>query len=169
MCARALLHGKERASRTNKGRRSAEWRTKWSIRFAARALPPQQPRGCGPSQTSVRSLRTNLLRDRSPSGAPPRLSPEASRLWLSPVPRFMGGDNRSAPRAASSSQTGVVAGRAGFRTARTRYAKPRAGTALAQPSGSHPECALRRARWTFLVRHAARDQEIPPTECIPLI
>jgi hypothetical protein len=39
-------------------------------------------------------------------------------LRLSPVPRFMVADNRSAPRAASSWQTGDVAGRASFRTAR---------------------------------------------------
>jgi hypothetical protein len=86
---------------------------------------------------------------------------KALRPWLSPVPRFMVADNRSAPRAASSWQTGDVAGRASFRTARTRSAKPRAGTALTPPSGSHPESALRRASRDLLVRGARRIQEIP--------
>jgi hypothetical protein len=95
------------------------------------------------------------------------LAKKASRPWLGPVPRFMEARRvfiPPAPRAASSSQTGVGAGRAGFRTARTRFAKPRAGTALAPPSGSHPECALRRARCVCLVRRAARDQETSPNE-----
>ena len=48
-------------------------------------------------------------------------------------------DNRSAPRAASSWQTGDVAGRASFRTARPRFAKPRTGTALAPLFRSHPD------------------------------
>jgi hypothetical protein len=61
-----------------------------------------------------------------------------------------------------------LAGRASFRTARTQFAKPRPGTALAPPSGSHPECALKRARWTLLVRRAARDQQIPPSRANPL-
>jgi hypothetical protein len=39
-----------------------------------------------------------------------------------------------------------LAGRASFRTARAQFAKPRPGTALTPPSGSHPECALGRAR-----------------------
>ena len=47
--------------------------------------------------------------------------------WLGPVPRFMVADNRSAPRAASSWQTGVVAGRASFRTARGRGYEPHPG------------------------------------------
>ena len=48
-------------------------------------------------------------------------------LWLSPVSRFMVADNRSAPRAASSWQTGDVAGRASFRTARGRSYEPHPG------------------------------------------
>jgi len=35
------------------------------------------------------AARMRSLRDRSPSGAPPRLSPKTSRPWLGPVPRFM--------------------------------------------------------------------------------
>jgi hypothetical protein len=62
-----------------------------------------------------------------------------------------------------------LAGRASFRTARTRSAKPRPGTALAPPSGSHPECALGRARPALLVRRAARIQEIPAARAIPLM
>jgi hypothetical protein len=49
------------------------------------------------------------------------------RPWLSPVPRFMVADNRSAPRAASSWRTCVVAGRASFRTARGRGYEPHPG------------------------------------------
>ncbi len=63
---------------------------------------------------------------------------KTSRPRLSPVPRFMVADNRSAPRAASSWQTGVVAGRASFRTARVRSAKPHAGTAPAPSIGTPP-------------------------------
>jgi len=74
--------------------------------------------------------------------------------WLSPVPRFMVADNRSAPRAASSWQTGDVAGRASFRTARAWSAKPRTGTALAPLSRSHPESALRRASGAASIRCA---------------
>jgi len=86
-------------------------------------------------------------------------------LKLSPVPRFMVADNRSAPRAASSWQTGDVAGRASFRTARTRSAKPRAGTALAPLFRSHPESALRRAsggasiRCDSVVKHCHRRRD----------
>src|SRR5580704_6813801 len=40
-----------------KGRRSAERRTNWSIRLPAGRYRPAA-RGCGPSQTSVRSLQT---------------------------------------------------------------------------------------------------------------
>jgi hypothetical protein len=57
--------------------------------------------------------------------------------WLSPVPRFMVADNRSAPRAASSWQTGDVAGRASFRTARGRGYEPHPGhrsRSINQPS-----------------------------------
>ena len=67
------------------------------------------------------------LQTRSPSGALPRLSPRAFGLWLSPVPRFMAADKRSTARAASSWRTGVVAGRASFRTARGRGYEPHPG------------------------------------------
>ena len=52
------------------------------------------------------------------------------RPWLSPVPRFMAAPTDvtpSATRAASSSQTGVGAGRAGFRTAREWSYEPHPG------------------------------------------
>jgi hypothetical protein len=62
-----------------------------------------------------------------------------------------------------------LAGRASFRTARTQFVKPRPSTALAPPSGSHPECALGRARWILLVRRAARLQEITRERAIPLM
>ena len=62
---------------------------------------------------------------RSPSGALPRLSP-SFQAWLSPVPRFMVATT-CATRAASSSQTGVGAGRAGFRTARKWSYEPHPG------------------------------------------
>jgi hypothetical protein len=77
----------------------------------------------------IRVTAVIRLRAPSPFGAPSRLSPKAFQPRLSPVPRFMVADNRSAPRAASSWQTGVVAGRASFRTARVRCAKPHAGAA----------------------------------------
>ena len=87
-------------------------------------------------------------RTRSPSGALPRLSP-GFQAWLGPVPRFFMAAptdaTPSATRAASSWQTGVVAGRASFRTARTGLRDRARGAALAPPSGSHPECALRQA------------------------
>ena len=60
------------------------------------------------------------------------------RYPLSPV--------SSQPR---SAETGRSAGRWGPRAARARLARPRAGTALAPPSRSHPERAL---RWRALIR-----------------
>ena len=56
---------------------------------------------------------------------------------LSPVPRFMVADNRSAPRAASSWQTGDGAGRASVRTAPGRGYEPHPGhrsRSINQPS-----------------------------------
>jgi hypothetical protein len=98
---------------------------------------------------AIRALPLGGVAARAPLGRRARLPAlyRGSRqrpfgLRLSPVPRFMVADNRSAPRAASSWQTGDGAGRASFRTARTQFAKPRPGTALAPPFGSHPECAL---------------------------
>ena len=55
--------------------------------------------------SGVEARRAPCAQARSPFGAPPRLSP-SFQAWLSPVPRFMVADNRSAPRAASSWQTG---------------------------------------------------------------
>src|SRR5579862_3892128 len=40
--------------------------------------------------------------------------------------------------------------------ARERFAKPPAGTALAPPPASHPECALRWARWLGFNRMRGR-------------
>ena len=84
-----------------------------------------------PVRRAPRTIRVTanhpLCGARSPFGAPSRLSPRFLRPRLSPVPRFMVADNRSAPRAASSWQTGVVAGRADFRTARGQAYEARPG------------------------------------------
>jgi hypothetical protein len=112
---------RKRASKQIKGRRSAE-------RRGGRYRGPADQRCRSSLRSSRRAL---LLGTRSPSGALPRLSPNLAKTsrpwlsWLSPVPRFMVADNRSAPRAASSWRTCVVAGRASFRTAsRTRLRTP---------------------------------------------
>ena len=74
---------------------------------------------------SVRRGARRFWRTRSPSGALPRLSPSFYPR-LSPVPRFTVAAT-CATRAASSWQTGVVAGRASFRTARGRSYEPHPG------------------------------------------
>ena len=84
---------------------------------------------------------------RAPFGRRARLSAlyrgsrQDLRLWLSPVPRFMAAPTDltpSATRAASSWQTGVVAGRASFRTAcaQSVWLRPQEPPSL--PFGEYP-------------------------------
>jgi hypothetical protein len=83
-----------------KGRRSAERRGVDS------AGPPTSVAAC-----SLRSSRrASLLGDALASRRSTAALAKGFRPWLSPVPRFMVADNRSAPRAASSWQTGVWPG-----------------------------------------------------------
>ncbi len=116
-------------TRLPKGRRSAERRGVDSAvparqadeRLALRVLAARVPLGDAlASRRSTAALARGL---------------ESPRL--SPVPRFMVADNRSAPRAASSWQTGDVAGRASFRTARGQSYEPHPGhrsRSINQPS-----------------------------------
>jgi hypothetical protein len=96
----------------------------------ARKGPPKQTKGeaerrkaqdryRGPANKRCRlSLRPIAARAafgrRSPSGALPRLSPEASRPKAQSGPALLGSGQPIRPPAASSWQTGDVAGRAGF-------------------------------------------------------
>ena len=70
---------------------------------------------------------------------------------------------------ASSSRPDRSVGEAGSEAARERFARPRAGTALAPPSGSHLESALRERVAAFLVGREIRIQDIPPMEAMALI
>jgi hypothetical protein len=106
----------ERAS--HKGRRSAERRI-----LRDRSAQSQRYRWAGSRRASPFGGRARL----------PALyhgSRQTFRRWLSPVPRFMAAPTDVTPfatRAASSSQTGVGAGRAGFRTAREWSYEPHPG------------------------------------------
>jgi hypothetical protein len=76
----------------------------------------------------------------------------------------------SATRAASSWQTGVVAGRASFRTARGRSYEPHPGHRPRSINRPSPVDVPHDERdGAFLVRHAARIQTIPPRGAIALI
>src|ERR1700752_407981 len=79
------------------------------------------------------------LRARSPFGAPSRHSP-GCYPWLSFGLRFLRqrAERTVRPPAASSSQPGRNAGRAGSEAARAQSAKPRAGTPLAPSNGTPP-------------------------------
>ena len=70
---------------------------------------------------------------------------------------------------ASSSRPDRSVGEAGSEAARERFARPRAGTALAPPSGSHLESVLRERVAVFLFRRGTRIQDIPPMEAMALI
>jgi hypothetical protein len=80
-------------------------------------------------------------------------APDASSVGSTPDPRFLRpgrtGRYPAKPVTVYRAPRGPVVvpvGR-GPRAARERFARPRAGTALAPPSGSHPDCALRRASY----------------------
>ena len=129
--ARALSNSERKASEQIKGRRSAERRrSDCRARAAKRRRLNAFDRGARP-----------LWETRSPSGALPRLSPKASRPWLVRSRASWDGIDDPSPRAASSSQTGVGAGRAGFRTARGRVTSPIPGTAPAPLQGSSREAS----------------------------
>jgi hypothetical protein len=140
---------------TNKGRRSAERRGGRYRGPAKQALPPVFA----------------FIAARAPFGRRARLpalyrgSRQRPRgLRLSPVPRFMVADNRSAPRAASSWRTGVVAGRASFRTAsRTRLrTPPRAPLPLAS-IGRHRLTSLGRAGLCSAIQRQCQGQKSRPS------
>jgi len=96
-------------------------------RHAVATLPPQRASGALASRRSVAAL--------------------ARFLGLAQLRAALTGICRSLRRfkpllLASSSRPDRSVGEAGSEAARERFARPRAGTALAPPSGSHPECAL---------------------------
>jgi len=123
-------------------------------RHAIATLPPQRASGALASRRSVAAL--------------------ARFLGLAQLRAALTGICRSLRRhkpllLASSSRPDRSAGEAGSEAARERFARPRAGTALAPPSGSHLESALRERVAAFLFRRETRIQEIPPVEAIALI
>jgi hypothetical protein len=131
---------------------------------AALALPKRRA-ACVCAYRGARPLSGDTLAFRRSTAA----LAKTSRSWLSPVPRFMVADTRSAPRAASSWQTGVC--RPGEFPNRPRMklrAPSRAPLPLAS-IGRHRLTSLGRARCALLVRRAARIQEIPPGRVISLI
>ncbi len=117
VCAPSFANGfTKRAS--PRGRRSAERRV-----LRDHSALSQRCRWAG-------SWRAPLLADALAFRRSTAALAKTFRRWLSPVPRFMAAPTDvtpSATRAASSSQTGVGAGRAGFRTARERSYEPHPG------------------------------------------
>ena len=123
-------------------------------RHAVATLPPQCASGALASRRSVAAL--------------------ARFLGLAQLRAALTGICRSLRRhkpllLASSSRPDRSVGEAGSEAARERFARPRAGTALAPPSGSHLESALRERVAAFLVRRQTRIQDIPPAEATALI
>ena len=153
----------------SEGRRSADRRIVQPSAPHSQALPSESAPGAVARHTDKR-YRLPALRARSPLGAPPRRSP-GFEAWLSPGPA-LAWDRDSvscpSPRAASSSRAGRSAGRAGSQGRPGRFAKPRAGTALAPLSGSHLESALHRARLNSLYHMHDNCQVLSPLKGLTL-
>ena len=109
---------------------------------------------------------SGLSGDRSPFGAPPRRSPGRTHPASAQLqfPRFLRPGALGVTRCNLSRvyraprRPVVVPAERWPRAARGRFAKPPAGTALAPPSRSHPECALRRASFDSLSCSRNRDE-----------
>ena len=169
---RALLHATARNLPKIKGRRSAGRRGTAAPRLPM--LPPANASGAARA-TNDPLARTVRLRARSPLGAPLRLlSPASERrtsaqaalhaMLYAGVTGALAARLSEAPRAPAIVPAGSMPGPPGSGL----RVRPQ-DAALAPPSGSHPECAPRRARPALLVRRVARIQEIPAGRAMPLI
>ena len=130
-----------------------------------------------PTNVAIRSRfgrGSGLSGDRSPFGAPPRRSPGRTHPASAQLqfPRFLrpgalGVTRCNLSRVYRAPRRPVVVPVERWpRAARGRFAKPPAGTALAPPSRSHPECALRRASFDSLScsRNSDECQDMSPSE-----
>ena len=142
VCASEVCHATARKPfglPIKEGRRSAE-------RRAVRGRID----GCG-ARHAGECCHSPALRARSPFGAPPRRSPGRTHPPLAQLQYRASWDEaatgvtlcRQSPVNRAPRRPVVVPVGRGPRAARAQFARPRAGTALAPPSRSHPECALR--------------------------
>jgi len=129
----------------------------------SRMLPSAGAAGAARA-TLCRCCHPQVLRARSPCGAPSRLSASHRMLCLDPGRASRDEVRRRYLRLwtalkPSTWLAGRNAGGDDARTARKRLARPPAGTALAPLFRSHPESALRRARCVISISSRDTRQE----------
>jgi len=134
---------------TNKGRRSAGRRHCLASRTTHPDVATCLRFGCG-ARHGWPGCPNRPLRARTPLGAPPRLSLKVFQALSATTPGQVSWDLVHAALATLSCPSPAEAPRAPVvmpadmmpEAARERFARPRAGTAPAPPSGSHPKCAF---------------------------